>query len=145
MKQNPSQLFTSHPVHCVPLLTPAIFGFQNERKRFKGNALFLIQALPHGINSNTLYAMLQQNPSSKLNSKPHYSSQPMDQTPKCLLFSLPIVPPPNPHLHLTATQPPPHRHFLLTCLYRCVRAARLPVRMRAHVCVCVYMCVCAMK
>ena len=27
---------TPHPVYCVPLLIPAVFGFQKERKRFKG-------------------------------------------------------------------------------------------------------------
>ena len=69
---------TPHPVHCVPLLTPALLGFQNERKCSKGNALFPACALSHGINCHTLYAMLQQNPSSKLNLKPHYSSQPME-------------------------------------------------------------------
>ena len=58
---------TSHPVHCVPLLTPTLFRFQNERKRSKGNALFFIWALSYGVNSHILYAMLQQNHSSKLN------------------------------------------------------------------------------
>ena len=83
---------TSHPVHCVPLLTPTLFRFQNERKGSKGNALFPIWALSYGIKSHTLYAMLQQNHSSKLNSKPHCSSQPMDQPPKFLSFPLPIIP-----------------------------------------------------
>ena len=59
---------------------PHFSVFHNERRSSKGNALFPIWALSHGINSHTLYALLQQNPSSKLNSKPHYSSQPMDQT-----------------------------------------------------------------
>ena len=38
---------TSHPVHCIPQLTPALFGFQKERKSSKGNALFPIWALSH--------------------------------------------------------------------------------------------------
>ena len=82
---------TSHP-DCVPLLTPTLFRFQNERKGSKGNALFPIWALSYGIKSHTLYAMLQQNHSSKLNSKPHCFSQPMDQSPKFLSFPLPIIP-----------------------------------------------------
>ena len=32
--------FTSLPVHCVPLLTPASFGFQHERKKFHGQRAF---------------------------------------------------------------------------------------------------------
>ena len=36
--------------------------------------------------------MLQQNPSSKLNSKPHYSSQAMDRTPKCFVAVTPHPP-----------------------------------------------------
>ena len=63
---------------------------RKEKKREKNpraiKAPFPVWALSHGINSHTLYAMLQQNPSSKLNSKPHYSSQPMDQTPKFHCF-----------------------------------------------------------
>ena len=45
---------TSHPVHCIPLLMPTHSGCQNERKTSKGNALFPIWALSHGINSHTL-------------------------------------------------------------------------------------------
>ena len=94
----------------------------------KGNALFPIWALSHGIKSQTLYAVLQQNPSSKLSSEPHYSSQPMDQTPEFSFFPLPVI-------------PQPHRQFLLTCLYRCVHAAHMPVCVR--VCVCYEVCECA--
>ena len=59
--------FTSLPVHCVPLLTPASFGFQHERKSSKGSVLSPISALSLGTNSPTLYVMLKHNPSSKLN------------------------------------------------------------------------------
>ena len=72
--------FTSLPVHCVPLLTPASFGFQHERKSSKGSVLSPISALSLGTNSPTLYVMLKHNPSSKLNSKPHYSAQCTNQT-----------------------------------------------------------------
>ena len=58
---------TSLPVHCVPLLTPASFGFQHERKSSKGSVLFPISALSLGTNSPTLYVILKHNPSSKLN------------------------------------------------------------------------------
>ena len=57
----------SLPAHCVLLLTPASFEFQQERKSSKGSVLSPILALSLGINSPTLYAMLKQNPSSKLN------------------------------------------------------------------------------
>ena len=50
----------------------------------------------------TLYAMLQQNPSLKFCSKPHYSSQPMDQTPK---------------FFVSAANRTPSLPFLLTYLY----------------------------
>ena len=59
--------FMSLPAHCVPLLTPASFEFQDERKRSKGSVLSPISALTLAINSPTLYAMLKHNPSSKLN------------------------------------------------------------------------------
>ena len=62
--------FTSLPVHRVPLLTPASFGFQHERKSSKGSVLSPISALSLGTNSPTLYVMLKHNLSSKLNSKP---------------------------------------------------------------------------
>ena len=39
-----------------------------------------ISALSLGTNSPTLYVMLKHNPSSKLNSKPHYSAQCTNQT-----------------------------------------------------------------
>ena len=87
--------------------------------------------LSHGINSHTVYAMLQQNPSSKLHSEPHCSSQPMDQTPKLLCFCCQSYPP-----------PPPHHHFLLTCLYRCIHAACMPGFMCVCVCVHAVLCVC---
>ena len=58
--------FTSLPVHCVPLLTPASFGFQHERKSPKGSVLSPISALSLGTNCPTLYVMLKHNPSSKL-------------------------------------------------------------------------------
>ena len=54
-------------VHCVPLLTPASFGFQHVRKSSKGSVLSPISALSLGTNSPTLYVMLKHNPSSKLN------------------------------------------------------------------------------
>ena len=97
---------------------------KRKKKSSKGNALLPIWALSHGINCHTLYAMLQQNPSSKLNSKPHSSSQPMDQTPKCLLFPLPVIPPPSP-------LPPPHLTPFPTDLPTSLRAC-----VRACVCVC---------
>ena len=79
------------------------------------------------INSHTLYAMLKkQNPSSKFNSKPHYSSQPMDQTPKFLLFLLPSL------CLLPALS---CVHFLL-CIVRMLLCAG------ACVCVCACACVC---
>ena len=59
--------FTSLPVHCVPLLTPASFGFQHERKSSMGSVLSPISALSLGTNSPTLYVILKHNPSSKLN------------------------------------------------------------------------------
>ena len=59
--------FTSLPVHCVPLLTPASFGFQHERKSSKGSVLSPISALSLGTNFPTLYAMLKHNSSSELN------------------------------------------------------------------------------
>ena len=55
------------PVHCVPLLTPASFGFQHDRKSSKGSVLSPISALSLGTNSPTLYVMLKHNSSSKLN------------------------------------------------------------------------------
>ena len=58
--------FTSLPVHCVPLLTLTSFGFQKERKSSKGSVLSLISVLSLGINSPTVYAMVKENPSSKL-------------------------------------------------------------------------------
>ena len=67
------------------------FGIPKQKKKFQGQRTFPIWALSHGISFHTLYAVLQQNPSLKLNSKP----QPMDQTPK-KLFSLPNPPPPTP-------------------------------------------------
>ena len=57
--------FTSLPVHCVPLLTPTFFGYQNERTSSKGSVLSPIPVLSLGINSPTLYAMLKHNPTSK--------------------------------------------------------------------------------
>ena len=113
---------TSHPVHCVPLLTPGIFGFQNERNISMGNTLFPIWVLSHGIDSHTLYAVLQQNPSSKLNSKPHYSSQPWTKLLKFFRFRCQSSPPPR----------PPRPHFMLTCLYRSVHAPRVPVCSRTQ-------------
>ena len=59
--------FTSLPVHYVPVMTPASFGFQHERKSSKGSVLSPILALSLGTNSPTLYVMLKHNPSSKLN------------------------------------------------------------------------------
>ena len=59
--------FTSLPGHCVPLPTPASFGFQHERKSFKGSVLSPVSALSLGTNSAILYVMLKHNPSSKLN------------------------------------------------------------------------------
>ena len=71
--------------------------------------------------------------SSKLNSKPHYSSQPMDQTLKFLLFPLPIIPPFSVNL-------PVSMRVCCTrvCLLACARA-----RVCVYVCVCVCVCVCA--
>ena len=86
------------------------------------------------INSHTLYAMLKkQNPSSKFNSKPHYSSQPMDQTPKFLLF-----------LNLFAA------HFKLCAFFAlCSQNASvcrcLCVCVHVHACVCVCVCVYALR
>ena len=47
---------TPHPVYCVPLLIPAVFGFRKERKRFKGSySSFPIWTLSNGIISPKLY------------------------------------------------------------------------------------------
>ena len=45
--------FTSLPVRCVPLLTPASFGFQNERKSSKGSVLSPISVLSLGKKKKT--------------------------------------------------------------------------------------------
>ena len=105
------------------------YGLKNERKGSKGNALFPIRALSHGVNSHTLYVMLQQNPSSKLNSKPHYSSHPMDQTPKFLSFPLPspLPPPPTP-------PPPPHLISFPVDLSVSMRAYYRRICLRARAC-----------
>ena len=69
--------------------------------------------------------MLQRNPTSKLNSEPHYSSQPMDQTPKFLCF------------RCQSYRPPPTSPTF---------PVDLPVLMRAcctHAYLCVCVCVCA--
>ena len=64
---------TSHPVRYVPLLSPALFGFRNKRKRSTGSTLFLsapchVEYTPilctprctmsRGIYSHTLYATM---------------------------------------------------------------------------------------
>ena len=79
--------FTSLPVHCVPLLTPTSFGFQNERKSSKGSVLSPTSVLSLGIKSPTLYAMLKHNPTSKQSYKPHYSTQFPNQTLRTSLCS----------------------------------------------------------
>ena len=118
---------TSHPVHCVPLLTPALFGFQNERNISKGNTLFPIWVLSHGIDSHTLYAVLQQNPSSKLNSIPHYSSQPWTKLLKFFRFRCQSSPPPSP------ASPPFHVDLPVSKRACSARACLL-----AHASACIY-------
>ena len=59
-------LYVPSCFHCVPLLTSASFGFQQERKSSKGSVLSPISALSLGTNSPTLYVILKHNPSSKL-------------------------------------------------------------------------------
>ena len=104
------------------------FRILKGKKQFQGQRTFphlgpvTWNKLPYSL---AVCAMLQQNPGSKLNSKPHHSSQPMDQTPKCLCFRCQSYP-----------HPPPHPHFLLTCLYRCMRACVCVLRVCMCVCVC---------
>ena len=75
---------TFHPLLCVPLLIPALFEFQNKRKRFKGSVLSPISALSLGINSLTQHTLLQHIPSI---SKSRCSAQPMNETPKFVFCS----------------------------------------------------------
>ena len=105
------------------------FQFQNERKSSKGNALFLIWALSHWINSHTLYACC--------NKIPVQNSIPLSTWTKLLKFFCFVS-----AANHTAHPPPPHPHFLLTCLYRCMRAALVLVCMHACVRVCVRACLC---
>ena len=82
-------------------VTVALWLIQNERKSSKGNALFPIWALSvsHGINSHTLYAVLQQIPVQ--NSSQNYTIA-LSPWTKLLNFfvGVPVVlqPPPPPHL-----------------------------------------------
>ena len=148
------------------------FPIPKRKKTFQGQGTFFpIWVLSHGINSHTLSAMLQQNPRSKLNSKPHYCCQPMDQTQLKTTLLLSAHGPKSTQNHTAAVSPwtkllnlivftanrtptPQPHHFLLTCLYRCVHAARVFVCVsvcRVRVCVracacvraCVRACVCA--
>ena len=83
-------------------VTVALWLIQNERKSSKGNALFPIWALSvsHGINSHTLYAVLQQIPVQ--NSSQNYTIA-LSPWTKLLNFfvGVPVVlqppPPPPPH------------------------------------------------
>ena len=68
---------TALPVKFLPL-----FRFQKERRGSKGNTLFPIWAVTYGILCPIQYTMFQHNPSSKLTSELHYSTQPMDKTHK---------------------------------------------------------------
>ena len=121
---------TSHPVHCVPRLTPALFGFQKNKKD-----KFQVQITWNKLQYSVRYAAT--NPSSKFNSKPHYSSQPMDQTPKFHCFR--CQPYPNPPTS------PPFRVDLPVSMRACCTCACLRVcvcRERACVRACVRVCVC---
>ena len=115
-------VWSAPPVHPIlfiafsPLLTPALSDFHTKEKLPKGNALFPIWALLHGTNSP-----YQQNPSSK----PDYSSQPMDQTPKFFVSAASHTLPPSPIL-LTSL----YQYMLCVCVRACVRA-----RARARACV----------
>ena len=71
-KKERSFTCTSHPVHCVCLLTPAHSGFQTERKRSKASARFANWAPSHGITPIPCTPGCSKNP--------QYSSQPVDQT-----------------------------------------------------------------
>ena len=91
--------------------------------------------------------MLRQNSTSKLDSKPHYSSQPTEQTTKIILFPLPITPPP-PHLTPFPGDMPVSILCVCVCVCACVRAcvracARVCVRACVRARVCVYVCECA--
>ena len=123
------------PYHSLFLCWQCTFQIPRWNKKFQGQCTFPHLGLSHGINSHTLYAMLQQNPSSKLNSKPHYSSQSMDQTPKFHCFHWQLYP--NP---LTS---PPFPVDLPVLMRTCCTCACLC--MHVSVCECVRACVCAVK
>ena len=125
---------TSHPVHCSPLLTPAFFGFQTERKGFKGNALFPIWALSHGISIHTLYAIPVQNSTQN-------HTIPLSPWTKLLILCvfvashIPLPPsPPSFPVDLPAL-------ICVCCTHACLHACSC-VCACARVCVCVCVCVC---
>ena len=105
------------------------FWIPKQKKKFQGQCTFPVWALSHGKNSHILYTVttLQQNPSSEFNSKPHYSSQPLDQTHIFLLFLLPIIKSPSP-AHLTP----------ISCRPDCIDVCMLQVCLCVCVCVCVF-------
>ena len=85
-------VWSASPVHSIPFIEFLCWHLhfsdsKTEDTISNGDVLFPMWDLWHGINSPTLYAMLQQNPSSKLNSKPHYSSHPTDQTSEFFVFA----------------------------------------------------------
>ena len=119
-------------------VTVALWLIQNERKSSKGNALFPIWALSvsHGINSHTLYAVLQQIPVQ--NSGQNYTIA-LSPWTKLLNFfvGVPFVlqppPPPPPPPHLT-----PFPVDLPVLMRTCCTCACLRV-LNACVCVCAMM------
>ena len=116
-------------------VTVALWLIQNERKSSKGNALFPIWALSvsHGINSHTLYAVLQQIPVQ--NSSQNYTIA-LSPWTKLLNFfvGVPVVlpPPPPPPPNLT-----PFPVDLPVLMRTCCMCACLRV---LNTCVC--LCVC---
>ena len=116
------------PSHSLCSLTAhTLLGFKNE-KSSKGNALFPTWALSHRIN-------LQQNPRSKLNSKPHCSSHSLSPWTKLLNF---IASAAN---HTPTPALPPFPVDLPVSMRTCCMHACLYVR----VCACMQYCACAVK
>ena len=91
---------TPHPVYCVPLLIPAVFGFQKKRKRFKGGySSFPIWTLSNGINSPTLcYYILP-----------------------CIQYKIPLP------LNHWPTKPLPISLISSSCMFRHANSVRLPI------------------
>ena len=129
-------------MHCVPwqTVTPTLFGFQNKRKSSKGNVHFPIWALSHGINSHTQYAMLQQNPSSKLNSKSKLS--PLAPWTKLLNFFISSANSPPSTLPTFPVDLPVSVLTWCTHVSLCVYVLCACIFFFVCVCVCLCVCVC---